>query len=227
MPIRVNLMAEAQALEEARRHNPVKLGIWIAGFFVALVALWSIKVQLDIYFAKNSLATLDTMWKANEASYNNVTNEQVLIATTTAKIAALDHLQTNRFLWGPVLNALQYTVVDQVQVTHIWGLQTIEREPSKTLGAGATQKTFPGTANFEKVRLSIAGKDYSPLVSGYKNYEDALNHFDFFAKIMGGRDGFTIEGAPGPKFADAPGSPREFRVFTLTNQLPDIRRNDR
>src|SRR5208283_3942428 len=125
MPIRVNLMAEAQALEEARRHNPVKLGIWIAGFFVALVALWSIKVQLDIYFAKNSLATLDTMWKANEASYNNVTNEQVLIATTTAKIAALDHLQTNRFLWGPVLNALQYTVVDQVQVTHIWGLQTI------------------------------------------------------------------------------------------------------
>ena len=59
-------MAEAQALEEARRRNPVKLGIWIAGFCVALVGLWIAKVQLDIYFAKNELGTLNAQWKAQE-----------------------------------------------------------------------------------------------------------------------------------------------------------------
>jgi len=220
-------MAEAQALEEARRHNPVKLGIWIAGFFVALVVLWIAKVQIDIYFAKNTLATLTATWKADEERYNGVTNQQVRIAAIKAKLAGLDHLQTNRFLWGSVLNALQYTVVDQVQVTHIWGFQTIEREQNKSIGSGASLKTILGSANFEKVKLSIAGRDYSPAAEGYKNYEDALNHFDFFAKRMGGHEGFTIEGAPGPKLPDAPGSPREYRVFTLTNQLPDIRRNDR
>lgn len=222
MPIRINLMAEAQALEEARRRNPVKLGIWIAGFFVALVALWIAKVQMDIYFAKNNLAQLNAQWKADEAKYTGVTNQENQIAAIKGKLAALDYLQTNRFLWAPVLNALQQSVVDQVQVTRIWGLQIIEREPSRSIGG----KTIPGSANFERIKLSIAGKDYSPSAEGYKNYEDTLNHFDFFAKMMGGREGFTIEGAPSQKFQEAPGSSREFRTFTLTNQFPDIRRND-
>ena len=108
------------------------------------------------------------------------------------------------------------------QVTRIWGLQIIEREPSRSIAG----KTIPGSANFERIKLSIAGKDYSPSAEGYKNYEDTLNHFDFFAKMMGGREGFTIEGAPSQKFQEAPGSSREFRTFTLTNQFPDIRRND-
>jgi hypothetical protein len=227
MPIRINLMAEAQALEEERLHNPVKQGIWIAGFFVALMGLWIAKVQLDIYFQDNDLSRLKATWDFNEKNYSAATNAQVLTAAANAKIAALDHLQTNRFLWGPVLNALQYTVVDQVFVTHVWGLQTIEREKNVAIGSGATLKTIMGTANFEKVRLSIAGKDYSPSGEGYRNYEDALNHYDYFAKIMGGHDGFTIDGAPGPQFADTPGSSRQFRAFTLTNQFPDIRRNDK
>jgi len=226
MPIRINLMAEAQALEEARRRNPVKLGIWIAGFCVALVGLWIAKVKMDIYFAKNDLAQLNAQWKADEANYNSVTSNEAQIAAIKGKLAALDHLQTNRFLWGSVLNALQQTVVDPVQVTRVWGLQIIEREAPKSVGSGATMKTIPGSANFEKIKLSIAGKDYSPSAEGYKNYEDTLNHFDFFAKKMGGREGFTIEGAPSQKFQEAPGSSREFRTFTLTNQLPDIRRND-
>lgn len=219
-------MAEAQALEEARRRNPVKLGIWVAGFFVALVALWIAKVQIDILFAKSDFNRLNAQWKADEAKYIGVTNKENEINAINAKIAALDHLRTNRFLWGPVLNALQQTVVDQVQVTHIWGLQAIEREAPKTFGSGASTKTIPGSANFERIKLSIAGKDYSPAADGYKNYEDTLNHHSFFAKLMGGREGFTIEGAPSQKFQEAPGSTKEFRTFTLTNQLPDIRRND-
>jgi hypothetical protein len=222
-------MAEAQALEEARRRNPVKLGIWIASFFVALMGLWIMEKQLEIYNAKTELTGehgLNAQWKADEAKYAGLTNDEARIAGIKGRIAALDHLHTNRFLWGSVLNALQQTVVDQVQVTHIWAAQTYEREPNKTVGSGATLKTIPGSANFEKIKLSIAGKDYSASGDGYKNYEDVLNHFEFFAKKMGGREGFAIEGAPGPKLQESPGSSREYRVFTLTNQFPDIRRDD-
>ena len=89
-------------------------------------------------------------------------------------------------------------MVDQVFVTRITGLQTFEREQNKSIGSGATLKTILGSANFEKVRLSIAGKDYSPSAKRYRIPEDVLNHYDFFAKTMGGREGFTIDGAPGP-----------------------------
>jgi hypothetical protein len=227
MPIRINLMAEAQALEEARRRNPVKLGIWIAGFFVAVVMLWIAKLQLDIYFAKNEWGTLNSQWRAAEDKYNNVTNQEARIEGIKEKIAALDHLKTNRFLWGPVLNALQQTVVDQIQVTRVWGAQTFEHEAPRSIGSGASLKTIPGTVNFEKVKLSIAGKDYSPTAEGYKKYEDTLNHFDFFAKRMNGHDGFTIEGAPSARIPESPGSSREYRTFTLTNTFPDIRHDDK
>jgi hypothetical protein len=223
MPIRINLMAEAQALEEARRRNPVKLGAWVAGFCVALVGIWILKVQCDIFFAKGSLSRFTDDWKHEETNFNSVTAQKARVEATKAKIAALDHLSTNRFLWGPVLNALQYTVADEVQLTHFTALQTIEREPAKTIAG----KTVAGTANFEKIKLSIAGKDYSAGGEGYKRYEDALNHYPFFAAKMGGHEGFTIDGAPGPKVPNGPGERVESRSFTLTNQFPPIRRDDR
>ena len=145
-------MAEAQALEEARRRNPVKLGIWIAGFFVALMGLWIMKKQLEIHSATAELTGehgLNAQWKADEARYAGLTNDEARIAGIKGKIAALDHLHTNRFLWGSVLNALQQTVVDQVQVDPCLGPRNpIEREASKTIGSGATLKTIPGSANF-------------------------------------------------------------------------------
>ena len=41
MPIRINLLAEQQAAEELRRRDPVKRAIWVAGFFVVVVVVWS------------------------------------------------------------------------------------------------------------------------------------------------------------------------------------------
>ena len=39
MPIRLNLLAEAQALEESRRRDPVKRAVW-AGVFLVLALAW-------------------------------------------------------------------------------------------------------------------------------------------------------------------------------------------
>ena len=39
MPIRINLLAEAQAAEEMRRKDPVKRAVWIGGFVIFLVLL--------------------------------------------------------------------------------------------------------------------------------------------------------------------------------------------
>ena len=39
MPIRLNLLAEAQAAEEARRRDPVKRAIWLAALIIALMSI--------------------------------------------------------------------------------------------------------------------------------------------------------------------------------------------
>ena len=50
------------------------------------------------------------------------------------KLSALEALSTNRFLWAPVLNALQKTMVDHVQVTKLKGDQAFLREDGHDLG---------------------------------------------------------------------------------------------
>src|SRR5208282_281143 len=101
MPIRINLLAEAQAAAELRRKNPIKRGIWVGGFLVCVVVLWIADLQLDISFEKHSYNSIEADWKSKMTKYSIVTNEQAKIGEVERKLAQLDYLHTNRFLWAP------------------------------------------------------------------------------------------------------------------------------
>jgi hypothetical protein len=216
-------MAESQAAEEARRRNPVKLGVWIAAFFVILVGLWILKMQMDVYFANANLSRLNSQWDGKQgikAQYDLVVSNKARMAEVEQKLAALDHLSTNRFLWGSVLNALQQTVVDHVVVTHIIGDQTYVTQDSSVLGSGASKKIVPGGV-IEKIKLTIDGRDYDPANAGYSKYKDTLCNFDFFVKHLGRNDGFTLEGTLGQLSVDPQDPTKQFRNFTLSTHFPD------
>ena len=140
-------MAEAQAAEEARRRDPVKLGVWIAGFCVVLVGLWIAKKQFDIHFASNQLANLTEQWNHSKSQSDLVTTNQDKMAERDQKLAALDRLSTNRFLWGNVLNALQLTVVDHVKVTHIVGDQAYTTQDPELYWHWLLEKNAAGRGN--------------------------------------------------------------------------------
>ncbi len=99
MAIRINLLAEEQAAEEMRRKNPVKRGIWVGSFCVAMVLLWILKLQLDIGYCISSYNRLDQEWKNKNQTYATVTNNIAKTAEMDRKLAALDRLSTNRFFW--------------------------------------------------------------------------------------------------------------------------------
>ncbi len=144
MPIRINLLAEGQAAEELRRKDPVKRGIWIAGFFVSLVLLWLLKLQCDIWFDQKDLTRINSRWTEIKANYAAVTNNVMKTAEINRKLVALDQLTTNRFLWAPVLNALQKCVVNNVQVLRFRGDQVYVKQDPQEIGSGATKRTIPG-----------------------------------------------------------------------------------
>ena len=60
MPIRLNLLAEAQAAEEARRRDPVKRAILAAAFLVAIMLAWSSWLQGRAMLASNQLSREET-----------------------------------------------------------------------------------------------------------------------------------------------------------------------
>src|SRR5437867_3602412 len=121
MPIRINLLAEAQAAEEQRRKDPVKRGTCVAGFLVSLIVLWAAMLQFRIIGAHSKLSGLEVKWKAIEQSYQTAVEAQRKCIEADQKLGSLHQMTTNRFLWGNVLNAFQQTLngIDDVQVARL------------------------------------------------------------------------------------------------------------
>ena len=162
MPIRINLLAEAQAAEELRRKDPVKRAACVAGFLVFLVGLWASTLQFKIMTAKGELNTLNTKWREIEKNYNAAVASQRASRETDEKLEALANMTTNRFLWGNMLNALKQTIngVEDVQVTHLRTEQTYhatEGTPARTNATQVVPGKPPGAT--ERIRIIVEAED--------------------------------------------------------------------
>jgi hypothetical protein len=219
MAIRINLLAEEQAAEELRRKNPVKLVIWVGSFLVIAMALWIVKLQLDIGYSKTKYSSLDQQWKDNIAKYAAVTNNMAKIAEIDKKLDALDRLSTNRFFWGPVLDAFQQTVVNDIQVTRLAGEQRYVKEEAKTIGTGATKKVIPGST-VEKTTLYVDAKDYNPNAQTYDKFKETLSDFGFFVSNL--QRGFVLEGTLSAPSVDPTDLNKQFVNFKLVAHFKDM-----
>jgi len=225
MAIRINLLAEEQAAEEMRRKNPVKLAIWIGSFLVAVVLLWILKLQLEIGVSKNTYSTIEQSSHDNAKRYAAVTNNIGRTAQMERKLAALDRLETNRFFWAPVLNALQQTMIDGIQFIRITGVQRYGKEDAKTVGGGANAKRVPGTT-IELVSLYIEAKDFHPNLENYNKFKETLCNYGFFARNLGRKDGFILDGTLSAITVEAADPSRQFVTFKLASHWPEIRRSE-
>lgn len=163
MPIRLNLLAEAQAVEEQRRKDPVKRAIWVAVLLIALVCAWASSLQLKAMVSNNALSTIVADMNACTNEYKQVVELQKKTSDMTQKIAALQTLSANRFLNGTLLNALQQTTVENVQFVHLRLNQTYQlAEETKPRTNGSN--VIPGTPAkvTEKLVLTLDGADSSP-----------------------------------------------------------------
>jgi hypothetical protein len=163
MPIRINLLAEAQAAEEMRRKDPVKRAIWVGAFVVFLVLLCSVTLQFKIMASRSEVSSLKGSWKDIEKKVQDINERRNNTRELEQKLSALDQFTTNRMLWGNALNALQYTPVDGVQLVRVRSEQTFmlnEGTKSRTNEHGIVLHGKPSTVT-EKTILVLEGRDFS------------------------------------------------------------------
>ncbi len=226
MPISINLLAEAQAAEEQRRRDPVKRTIWVAGFAVSLILLWSLSLQFRIINSNSDLKKQQDQWSAEEKKAGATTEYLKRTAAIEQKLAALQRLSTNRFYYGSTLNALQQTVVDNIQAVRVKTEQSyanVEAVPAKV----AAGKTVPGkpAASVEKVTLIVEAKDLNPSDLNYNKYKEALTKFPYFQTNLLKADALRLTALSKPT-ADPGDSSRSYVMFTLEMQYPEISRNE-
>jgi hypothetical protein len=206
MPIRINLLAEAQAAEEMRRKDPVKRAIWAGAVVVSLVLLFSLSLQFKIMAAKSTVTSLQSNWQSIEKDVQTVNEARNNTRDIERKLAAIDQFTTNRMLWGSALNAFQHTVVDGVQIVQIRTEQTFVVNEVKT----NTKTNTAAPSVTERINVTIEGRDY---LSGDQlpKLRQTLTNYPYFSSALQKTNNIQLTSLSAPQTDGA----RTYRAFGL------------
>jgi hypothetical protein len=227
MPVRINLLSEAITAEEERRNDPVKRAAWFGAFGVFLVLLWYSTLLFDQMVVSSRLEEKKTEWSRLEPANQELREASNGIRLAMDKINSLDRLATNRFLWAPVLNALQYTMVeDRVQLVRLNGDQSyvVVKPPEEkaTKGTAAPQKKGKPATSTEKILLTLDARDFG--TQGEQNFNafiDAISRSPYFKdNLVSG--GVRLAKLLPPSQGDAS---KAFTLFTVECKFPEKERN--
>jgi hypothetical protein len=220
MPIRINLLAEAQALEDQRRRDPVKRAVWVGAALVLGVLAWSSSLQLKAMIAKGELSRIEAQVAARKTEYEAVLASQRKLADFNAKLAALQQLATNRLLYGTLLNALQQTIVDDVQLTRFRAEQSYAIVDEIKPKTNANNRITPGrpAAVSERVQLTLEAKD-SAAAPGDQvpHFKRRISDLPYFQEMLGKTNEIRLANLTPPQMS----GDKPFVLFTLDCRFPE------
>lgn len=228
MPIRINLLAEAQALEDLRRRDPVKRVILVGVVLVALMLAWSSSLMFQTMVNKSELARLQGELNSRTNDYRQVIENKNKLLEDNGKLAALHRLATNRFLVGSFLDAFQKTTVSNVQLVHLkLDINYVVTDSPKTGAKGGDSSDAPAksakpASSTEKISFAISAKDTSPTPGDAVNrFRQALTEAPYFKEQLGAQNEIRLKSLSTPQ-NDPDG--KEFVVFAFEANLPDRKR---
>lgn len=221
MPIRLNLLAEAQAAEEARRRDPVKRAAWVSALIIVVTLVWSSSLQLKAILINSEVSRLEVQIKSQANEYRQILDHQNRAADTKNKLEALRNLSANRRLQGNLLNALQKTTVDDVQ------LLRLRLEQTYVYFEGTKARTnediiIPGKppTSTEKTLLTLEGADSCANPGDQLNkYKDALAANAYFKQVLLKTNGISLKNLAPPQIS--PFNSKLSVAFTLECRYPE------
>jgi hypothetical protein len=222
MPIHLNLLAEAQAAEEERRRDPVKRVLWIAALIVVLILVWSSSLQLKAMLIRSEVSRVEAQITARTSEYRNVLDNQTRVADLRNRVAALQNLSTNRLLAGTLLNALQQTTVDDIQLLRLRVDQiyvSVEGTKTHTNEQNVVIAGRPPTTT-EKILLTLEGADSSANPGDQVNkYKGALAANPYLKDCLVKTNGITLKNLTPPQMSPLTG--KRSVTFTMECRFPD------
>src|SRR5882672_8658171 len=222
MPIRLNLLAEAQAAELLRRRDPVKRVMWAAALLISCMLVWSSWLQLKATLAKSEVGKVEAQMKSSTNDFRQVLDDQRKAVEVNQKLTALKLLATNRFLNGTLLNALQQATVEDVELVHLKLAQDYfpieEVKPRTNAADNRIILGKPGTVT-EKIVLLLDGNDSSPNAPDQLNkFKEVLANNPYFRESLARTNAINLKALSG--WNVSPVSGKNCRFFTLECRFP-------
>ena len=167
---------------------------------------------LDILESK--IATLTRPFQA-------LVDKQKQLGQTQLRLDRLHELAANRFLNGTILNALQHTTFDDVQLMRFKAEQTYVLNEEIKAHTNAADKFIPAkpATVTERIVVTLDGRDNgTPPGDMVNKYKDALANSEYFQKMLASRnDVKLINFSPAQAGADG----KSFVLFTIDCRFPE------
>lgn len=223
MPIRINLLAEAQAAEELRRKDPVKRAIIMGAGCVVIMAVASLALQSQVIGANREAKSFTDRIGTITNEYSVVMENSARLAEVNLNIRGLDILASERFLYGTFLNAIQKVYVDNVQLIHLRTEQNYSMT-EEVRDKNTKKLTKPGTAS-ERITIIVEARDVGPNPGDQVNkFKEALAQNAYFQSLIGDADEIRLVNLSPPQ--QASDLDRPVVQFTLESKPPEKVRMD-
>jgi hypothetical protein len=218
MPIRINLLAEAQAAEDLRRRDPVKRIVVGGILLLAILGVWSSTVQLNVMLANRELGQAQFQIDSHKSDYGTAVTNNEKIAAIQLKISALNKMANCRMLQGNLLNALQKVNVDNVQLTGI----KVDQSYSQSGGGKGPGGIVTKAAITERTVVTLSARDSSSNPGDQVGkFMQALARQAYFQDMLVKTNGVLLTDESSPQLDQ---SGRNYVLFTVECLFPDQKR---
>ncbi len=223
MPIRINLLAEAQAAEEVRRRDPVKRAGLVAVCLVVMVLVWMSSLQVKILADNSHLGNLQAKLSSRTNDYVQILNNKKKLVEVREQLAALNRLAANRFLHATLLNSLLHASVEGIQITRLHTDQGFDVTAEVKLymeGNKVVVAAKPATST-EKIRLLLDAKDTSanPGNEQINKFKETLAQTAYFQAQHISTNNVLLKNLSTPQLDNESGKP--YVLFNLECLYPD------
>lgn len=227
MPIRINLLAEAQAAEELRRRDPVKRAIYVAVCLVVMVLVWISSIQVKILADSSRLNNLQASLNSRTNQYTRILQNKDSLQTVDGKLTALNHLAADRFLEANLLDAPMHATVDGIQLVRLRTEQSFEASSGSpaVVKNGRTVAEAKPAGSIEHVKLILDARDTSPNPGGEQitKFKETLAHTPYFEAQGISTNNILLKNLSAPQLDNDSG--KTFILFSLECQYPEHSRS--
>lgn len=223
MPIRINLLAEAQALEELRRKDPVKRAVYVAVSLVVMVLIWISSRQVKIMADNARLANLESRLSSRTNQYSQILQNKQTLQQVKDKLAALHNLASERFLQATLMDAPMHAPVEGIQITHLRTEQIVEQVPEVAAVKEHGKVVTPAkpASTIARVKLILDAKDASanPGNEQITRFKETLAETPYFKQRHISTNNILLKNLSSPQIDPESGKP--FVQFVLECQFSD------
>ena len=192
-----------------------------SALLISLVLVWSSSLQLKTMLASGEVGRFERQVLASAEKYRLVLDNQRRIQEIQGRIDALKQLATNRFLHATLLNGLQQTTANDVELVRLRVEQKFTFVDAIKPTTNANRAVVAGRppSCVESAVLILDARDSGPDPGdGVQKFKRAISSGQYFQNAMGKTNEFRLTSLSPPQVG--PGS-LPFVSFTLEGRFPE------